>query len=574
MLREGRGEPGLGCRISCGAERPAVEGKVARPGARAQRHQHPTGALREGGGEADVVAEVGGPRRRGRPRARSSPRPACRHPPRSPLSSTSGHATDRRGSRVAGAKLSSTHVLHLPGPAARSRAPMTFDLPLAIGGLLVGIARRASPGWGAVRVMTPMLVFLFGVDPLTAISSDIVVSLLMRPIGARRPSPARDGQPAARRVAVRGLRPGGVLGAWLISLVPPDVDIDVVLQRGLGLALLIATAGLITRALIQMWSRQLPLGEGVARHPRRPAVIPKPVPTILLGAAAGFMVGLTSVGAGSIVVVGLLMMHPGLQASALVGTDLVQAIPHGGLSGRRPPRVRRLLVRGRRIAPGRRHPGDLARGPDLHPRPGRHHPARPGRAAALVVAQAPGVQQRARGAGRGCRARAGEPDLDPDPQPGPRSSRPGRGRREGPPIRGEGCPRSMPGQRRRRSDPAAVVLDEDGLDLLELALGGALPAPPVPDGVDPGQVGVVLADAENTPLARLSVAGSGTLLEPLRPFARHGGPQWDPELRLSAGAARARIGSGGRRPGGARRRHRRRPDAGRPRSRDQRFSTG
>ncbi len=88
----------------------------------------------------------------------------------------------------------------------------------------------------------------------------------------------------------------------------------------------------------------------------------------------------------------------------------------------------------------------------------------------------------------------------------------------------------------------AVVLDEDGQDLLELALGGALPAPPVPDGVDPGQAGILLADAENTPLARLSVAGSGTLLEPLSPFAHHGGPQWDPELRLSAGAARARIG--------------------------------
>jgi sulfate adenylyltransferase len=87
-----------------------------------------------------------------------------------------------------------------------------------------------------------------------------------------------------------------------------------------------------------------------------------------------------------------------------------------------------------------------------------------------------------------------------------------------------------------------VVLDETGLDHLELALGGALPAPPMPQGADPGQDGIVLADAENTPLARLSVVGSGTLLEPLRPFARHGGPHWDPELRLSSAAVGTRIG--------------------------------
>jgi len=56
-------------------------------------------------------------------------------------------------------------------------------------------------------------------------------------------------------------------------------------------------------------------------------VILRPGPTILLGAAAGFIVGITSVGSGSIVIVVLLMIYPGLKASSLVGTDLTQAIP-------------------------------------------------------------------------------------------------------------------------------------------------------------------------------------------------------------------------------------------------------
>jgi uncharacterized membrane protein YfcA len=206
---------------------------------------------------------------------------------------------------------------------------VTVDLPLVIGGLTVGIIVGLT-GMGGGALMTPMLVFFFGVDPLTAISSDIVVSLLMKPVGAF--VHLRRGTVNLSLVGwlCVGSVPGAFAGAWAISLVPPDVDLDGLLKTGLGIALLIATFGLVARALLQMWRNHLPLGEGVTRVPHRPEVRPRPVPTVLLGAAAGFMVGLTSVGAGSIVVVGLLMLHPGLAASALVGTDLVQAIPMVG----------------------------------------------------------------------------------------------------------------------------------------------------------------------------------------------------------------------------------------------------
>jgi uncharacterized membrane protein YfcA len=48
---------------------------------------------------------------------------------------------------------------------------------------------------------------------------------------------------------------------------------------------------------------------------------------MLLGAAGGLIVGLTSVGSGSLIIVILLAMYPKLRANDLVGTDLVQAIP-------------------------------------------------------------------------------------------------------------------------------------------------------------------------------------------------------------------------------------------------------
>jgi uncharacterized membrane protein YfcA len=53
----------------------------------------------------------------------------------------------------------------------------------------------------------------------------------------------------------------------------------------------------------------------------------RPLPTALVGAAGGLVVGLTSVGSGSLIIVVLLALYPKLRANDLVGTDLVQAIP-------------------------------------------------------------------------------------------------------------------------------------------------------------------------------------------------------------------------------------------------------
>ncbi len=76
--------------------------------------------------------------------------------------------------------------LHVPYPTRAPRAtapPMTIDVPMAVGGLLVGTIVGLT-GMGGGALMTPMLVFFFNVNPLTAISSDLVVSLLMKPVGA------------------------------------------------------------------------------------------------------------------------------------------------------------------------------------------------------------------------------------------------------------------------------------------------------------------------------------------------------------------------------------------------------
>jgi hypothetical protein len=51
------------------------------------------------------------------------------------------------------------------------------------------------------------------------------------------------------------------------------------------------------------------------------------LPTVAVGLVGGLLVGLTSVGSGSIIIIALMLLYPMLRGSELVGTDLVQAIP-------------------------------------------------------------------------------------------------------------------------------------------------------------------------------------------------------------------------------------------------------
>jgi adenylyl-sulfate kinase len=202
---------------------------------------------------------------------------------------------------------------------------VTLDLPLAFGGLLVGVIVGLT-GMGGGALMTPMLVFFFGASPLTAISSDLVASFVMKPAGAAVHLRANTVHLGLVKLLCLGSVPAAFLGSWLVSVQPRGEELDALLKTLLGLALLLAAAGLVLRALYQMWQNALPLGEGATR-PSRPSVVVRPLPTIVLGAVAGLIVGMTSVGSGSIIIVALLLIYPGLKASSLVGTDLTQAIP-------------------------------------------------------------------------------------------------------------------------------------------------------------------------------------------------------------------------------------------------------
>ncbi|CAN5372069.1 sulfite exporter TauE/SafE family protein [soil metagenome] len=201
-----------------------------------------------------------------------------------------------------------------------------FDPSLALAGLGIGVIVGMT-GMGGGALMTPVLVFFFNVNPLTAISSDLVVSLFMKPAGAIVHLRRKTVNLQLVTWLCFGSVPAAFCGVLVLQALPGGESLNTALQRFLGIALLVATAGLVTRAWIGMVQYNRPFGEGPTRLVHAPDVVVRPVPTMVLGAAAGFMVGITSVGAGSVIIVVLLMLYPAIKASQLVGTDLVQAIP-------------------------------------------------------------------------------------------------------------------------------------------------------------------------------------------------------------------------------------------------------
>jgi uncharacterized membrane protein YfcA len=185
----------------------------------------------------------------------------------------------------------------------------------AVVGLLVGLT-----GAGGGALMTPMLILLFGVKPSAAISSDLVAAVVMRPVGAA--VHLRKGTVNLHLVGwmVLGSVPMAFLGAYLLRQFGNGSAAEQNVQTALGAALLTGAAAMILRYVLDRRSGQQRIG-AIAR------VTVRPLPTVLIGMIGGLIVGMTSVGSGSLMIVLLLFLYPLISAGQLVGTDLTQAVP-------------------------------------------------------------------------------------------------------------------------------------------------------------------------------------------------------------------------------------------------------
>ncbi len=203
---------------------------------------------------------------------------------------------------------------------------MHIDWMIAVAAAIVGFTVGLT-GMGGGALMTPILLIFFGVSPTAAVSSDLVAAMVMKPVGGGVHIRRRTVRWELVRWLCVGSIPAAFAGVLLLHATGDTQTVQNVTRALLGVTLALAAAALVFRSWLQ--ARR----SAAARAGRRETLssddrirVNVPV-TVLVGLVGGFLVGLTSVGSGSIVIVCLMLLYPKLRGAQLVGTDLVQAIP-------------------------------------------------------------------------------------------------------------------------------------------------------------------------------------------------------------------------------------------------------
>jgi uncharacterized protein len=190
-----------------------------------------------------------------------------------------------------------------------------IDLAQTLSGFFVG-AIVGLTGVGGGSLMTPLLVLLFGIHPATAVGTDLLHAAVTKAGGTY--VHARKGRVDWRitRLLAAGSLPAAVLTLLSLHYLTDGLGGSRIITVTLGVALLLTAASLTWRTRLRRFSK--------AHDPEIPR---HPAFTIVTGALLGFVVSISSVGAGALGVTALLLIYPRLPAGRIVGSDVAHAVP-------------------------------------------------------------------------------------------------------------------------------------------------------------------------------------------------------------------------------------------------------
>lgn len=197
------------------------------------------------------------------------------------------------------------------------------DIAFIFAGLFVGVIVGLT-GVGGGSLMTPILIFAFGVKPYMAVGTDLLFAAFTKMGGTVKM--ARSGLVPWRVVLhlSAGSIPAALMTLWMLKTVgPADPDIQRLMTTTLGLALMLTAAATLYKAIRGKTAptRIAPGQEAAATKPRHWSL------PLLLGALIGTLVSLTSVGAGAIGVTALMLLYPLLPLPRIVAADIAYAVP-------------------------------------------------------------------------------------------------------------------------------------------------------------------------------------------------------------------------------------------------------
>ncbi|GAB7563083.1 sulfite exporter TauE/SafE family protein [Methylobacillus methanolivorans] len=195
-------------------------------------------------------------------------------------------------------------------------------------GFLVGIT-----GVGGGSLMTPLLVFLFGFKPVVAVGTDLLFAALTKTGGVW----VHHGTHKSVDWKVVGLLSAGSLPVSVATiyvikhLMAIGKEITGVITYSLGIALILTACALLIRSII-MRNKQREVEEGTTSTGRFTGKT-QVAATILTGMVLGALVTLSSVGAGALGTIAILLLYPKMSTLKVVGTDLAHAIPLTAIAG-------------------------------------------------------------------------------------------------------------------------------------------------------------------------------------------------------------------------------------------------
>jgi uncharacterized protein len=180
-------------------------------------------------------------------------------------------------------------------------------------GLLVGMT-----GMGGASLMTPLLILVFGISPVTAIGTDIFYAAITKTVGGVQHLRLKTVHRALAFWLAVGSVPSALLGVYVIELLQARYgdDLDQLVLGMLGGALLVVGAATLLRSVFLSHVIQ----ERYAMHLYARHI----VAAVVLGAMTGFVIGLTSAGSGTLIAVGLIAIFR-LVPQRVVGTDIFHA---------------------------------------------------------------------------------------------------------------------------------------------------------------------------------------------------------------------------------------------------------
>lgn len=181
-------------------------------------------------------------------------------------------------------------------------------------GVLVGMT-----GMGGGSLMTPLLILIFGIQPTTAIGTDIFYSAVTKTVGGWRHLRMKTVNMELVKWLALGSVPAAVSGVALVSVLQDHIGearLDSLVYAVLGGTLLMVGVITLTRALI--------LRNLVEERDRFDVERRHKVAAIAIGATTGFVIGITSAGSGTVIAILLIAVYR-LAPRKVVGTDVFHA---------------------------------------------------------------------------------------------------------------------------------------------------------------------------------------------------------------------------------------------------------